>query len=211
MKDKITTLLAILIGSIFTILMYFFGEIIWNSHPFELGVFTTDRLIFFAYFFSLFIPMAVITKKFNYQYYWAFPALGINFLALRDFVGRPQHWNLYLLIPIFNFFVIIILLLDFLKKIERHPAKLILLMMPIVSSLYLIYLAFKVKNEKFISKTSEVIIWLSITLTLGFLFYVYIGKPLIDYRACIKKCDSNDYLIYDDYLTEFCKSKCQIN
>ncbi len=211
MEEKLKTFLAILLASFFSVLIYFFYVIIWISYPFESGVFTTGRLIFFGFFFSIFIPMAVIAKKFNYEYYWAFPIVGVNFFALSDFIGRPNHYLLYLLIPIFNLFIIIILLTDFLKKIERHPAKVVLLIIPVISNFYLIYLAFKIKNENFISKFSEVIIWILFTLTASFLFYCYIGKPLIEYRACIKECESKSYLLWNDYLKEDCKSKCEIN
>jgi hypothetical protein len=211
MRNKIKTFLTILLASFFSVLIYFFNEIVWAYRPFESGVFTTGRLIFFIFFFSIFIPMAVIAKKFNYEYYWVFPIMGVNFFALSDFVGRPNNYLLYLLIPIFNLFIIIILLIDFLKKIERHPAKVVLLIIPVISNFYLICLAFKIKNENFISKVSEAIIWILFIPTVVFLFYCYIGKPLIEYRACIKDCESKVYLLWDDYIKEDCKSRCEIN
>lgn len=152
MKNIKNFFFGILVAIIFILSSDFLIKATWGDAS-SFDIFTIEYLLLLLSYFIWTISLGIILEKMNYEHYWLAPIPIGNFFVLIDFLDKPMWWLVYLMIPFFNIIILIILAMNFLATLEKHPANVILFLIPIISQFYCIYLAIKTERIKTESNT----------------------------------------------------------
>ncbi len=137
---------GILLSFIVSILLIFLFEEMSGNNFFTANIFSIENIIYLGSYFIWTVSLAVLLEKMNYEHYWLAPVPLVNAFILIDFLDKPPHWLIFLIIPIFNIIISFILLVNLLLTLEKHPATTILFYIPFVNNFYWIYLAITTKR-----------------------------------------------------------------